>query len=143
MTAVLSLSPVSQAINAALNVASLLALAPGGALDVLPQGTAYPCVLYSVDEAQQLGGFGTKVGSVGRLPEVALRVHVFTQAGSMKSAQAVMAKVLELLADPLTVSGYSNWAIFWDNTVSLPDEVVAGVRVQELVANSRLFVEAA
>jgi hypothetical protein len=143
MTAVLSLSPVSQAIYAALNVASLLALAPGGANDVLPQNTPYPCVLFEVDEAQQFGGFGTYAGTVGRLPEVALRVHVFTQAGSMKSAQAVMAKVLELLATPPTVTGYGAWAILWDDTQNIPDALVAGVRVQELVANGRLFAEAA
>ncbi len=143
MTAVLSLSPVSQAIYAALNVASLLALAPGGANDVLPQNTAYPCVLFIVNEAQQLGGFGTKAGSVGRLPEVDLRIHVFTQAGSMKSAQAVMAKVLELLADPPAVTGYGSWAILWDDTQTIDDAVIAGVRVQEMVSNGRLFVEAA
>ena len=143
MTAILSSSPVSQAIHSALNVASLLALAPGGAKDVLAQNTPYPCVLFIVDENDQLGGFGTKVGSVGRLPEVGLRIHVFTQLGSLKTAQAVMAKVLELLADPPTVTGYSSWAILWDDTRNIPDSVIAGIPTQELVANGRLYVEAA
>ena len=96
MPSYLSLSPVSVAIYTALNVAGLTALAPGGAHDSVPPNTAYPFVLFEVSEDAQLGVFGTAPGS-GQLPEVRLRVYVFSQAKGMKECQDVLAKVRELL----------------------------------------------
>jgi len=143
----LALSPVSAAIYAALNVAGLTALATGGIYDDVPQGTSFPQVVFTVSENQQLGGFGTYPGTSGRLPEIALRVYVFTKSDElnrgMKPAQVVMSKVIELLRTPPAVSGFSSWAIFWDDVNPVGDELVAGVKVKELTANARLYVEAA
>ena len=52
-----------------------------------------------------------------------------------------MDKVIELLADPPSVTGYSSWAIFHDETQNLGDQIVAGLKVKELVAMFRLYVE--
>ena len=73
---------------------------------------------------------------------VDLRVHVFSIFQGYSEAQHVMDKVLQLLADPPAVTGYSSWAIFHDETVALGDSVIAGVKVKELVALCRLYVEA-
>ena len=141
--AYLSLSPVSVAIFTALNVSALTNLATGGIHDsILPQGTTYPCVLFEVSEDQQLGGFGTKPGR-GMLPQIGLRLHVFSKYVGMSEAQSVMQKAIQLLADPPPVTGYSSWAIFHDSTIPLPDQVVSGEPVQELVANLRMYVEEA
>ena len=75
MTSYSALSPVSAAVYAALNVAGLTALAPGGVSDDIGQNTTFPCVLYEVHETAK-GGFGTKPGQ-GQLPEIDLCVHVF------------------------------------------------------------------
>ncbi len=139
MTSYSALSPVSAAVYAALNVAALLALAPGGVGDDIAQGTGYPFVLFEVHE-KALGGFGTKPG-LGTLPEIDLRVHVFSQFEGYSEAQAVMGQAIALLKDPPTVTGYASWAIFHDETITLGDQIVAGVKVKELVGMFRLYVE--
>jgi len=139
VTSYSALSPVSAGVYAVLNVAALLALAPGGVGDDVAQGTGYPFVLVEVNETA-MGGFGTKPG-LKTLPEIDLRVHVFSTYQGWSEAQAVMGTVLQLLADPPTVTGYSSWAIFHDDTIALADQEVAGVKVKELVALFRLYVE--
>ena len=139
MTSYSALSPVSAGLYTVLNVAALTALAPGGVGDDIAQGTGYPFVLFEVHE-RRAGGFGTKPG-LGTLPEIDLRVHVFSQFEGYSEAQAVMGKVIQLLADPPTVTGYASWAIFHDETITLGDQIVAGLKVKELVALFRLYVE--
>ena len=140
MTSFSALAPVSAAIYMALNVAALTTLAPGGVFDVLPLGTTYPCVLFEVSEQKQFGGFGTQPGR-GHLPEIDLRVHVFSQQPKLSDAQAIVAVVLQLLATPPAVTLYGSWAIFHDQTLDLGDQVVANVTVHEIVATFRLYVE--
>lgn len=139
MTSYSALSPVSAGVYAALNVAALTVLAPGGVCDDVAQRTGYPFVLFEVQEDRQ-GGFGTKPG-LGTLPQIDLRVHVFSVFQGFSEAQGVMGKVIELLKDPPTVTGYGSWAIFHDDTIPLGDEVIAGVKVKELVGLFRLYVE--
>jgi len=141
MTSYSALSPVSAGVYAALNVAALLALAPGGVGDDIAQGTGYPFVLVEVHE-HALGGFGTKPG-LGTLPEIDLRLHVFSTFQGWSQAQAVMGKAIQLLVDPPAVTGYASWAIFHDDTITLADQVIAGVKVKELVGLFRLYVELA
>lgn len=135
-----ALAPVSAAIFNALNVAALLALAPGGVSDVVPQNTSYPCVLYEVSDQKQCGGFGTQPGR-GQLPELDVRVHVFSQQQDLSEAQGLVALAISLLATPPAVTGYGSWAIFHDQTLDLGDVVVANVTVHEIVAIFRLYVE--
>lgn len=134
----LALSPVSAAVYGVLNVASVTALAVGGVHDDVPQRPTYPFVWYEVQE-RDLRGFGT-----GELPEVTLRVHVFSQYAGLKQAQAVLRACVAVLKDvALTVAGYAMCGhVFYDETVTLVDEQIAGVKVHELVASFRIYVEA-
>lgn len=138
MTAYSALPAVSAAIFGALNVQGLLALAPGGVGDDIPQGSVFPFVLFDVGETP-IGQMGGKPGT-GRTLEIALRLHVYSQYVGMSQAQAVMAKCIQLLASPPAVSGFDSWAIFHDETVPVGRELIAGVVVNECVANLRLFV---
>ncbi len=135
--AYLALSPVSVGIYTLLNVAGLTALATGGVHDNLPQGRTLPAVWYEVLE-RDVRGFGT-----GGLPEVTLRVHTFSTYEGLKEAQAINQKVIQLLRDQVvTVSGYRQAGlIFYDETILLPDELLNGVKVKELVSNFRIYVE--
>lgn len=150
MTSYSALAPVSAGIFALLNVAALTALAPGGVGDDVAQrcvtpdaggtDTGYPFVLFEVHESI-VHAFGTKPG-LGQLPAIDLRVHVFSKFEGHSEGQAVIATVIQLLtANPPTVTGYASWAIFHDETVNLGDQIVAGVKVKELVALFRLYVE--
>jgi hypothetical protein len=134
----LALAPVAAAVYAALNVAGMTALASAGVHADVQQATAFPFVLYEVQE-RDLRGFGT-----GSLPEVALRVHAFSTYEGPYEAQIIIAKAIELLKDvALTVTGYTQCGrVFYDETVALPNELINGVKCYELVAQFRIYVEA-
>lgn len=140
MTSFSALSPVSVGIYTALNVAAVTTLALGGVGDDIAQGTGYPFVLFEVHE-KPMGGFGTKPGVSGQLPQIDLLLHVFSKWAGLKEAQAVMDAAIGALATPPAVIGYASWAIFHDDTIDLGDQLVGGVKVKELVARFRLFVE--
>jgi len=135
-----ALAPVSAAVYAALNVAALTAIAPGGVCDDVAQSTGFPFVLYDIDEEPQQG-FGVQPGVAGWLPQINLTVHVYSQYQGLAEARSVLAKVTELLQQPLPVDGFSSWAIFYDGAIPIGDELVAGVKCKELVGKYRLFVE--
>jgi hypothetical protein len=136
------LSPVSAAVYTALNVAALTALATGGVHDDVPQGTSYPFVLFTVAQVPMYG-LGARAGSGpgGTVSQIDLRVHVYTQDRGFKTAQAIIAKVTELLQGTLTMTGYSSRSVFDREAIPFPDEVVSGVKVKELVKDFTLFVE--
>jgi hypothetical protein len=140
--AYLSLDPISAAIYTTLNVASLLALAPGGVYDGVPLSITYPFVLFEVSEQTQVGAFGPGT-NYGSRPEVRVRVHVFTIDIGFQTANQIMQKVVELLTPAPTVSGYNCWAIFKEESTPLSGQVVAGRPVNELVTDFRLYVEEA
>lgn len=134
----LSLSAVSASIYAALHVPALTAEVSTRIYDGVPQAPVFPFVTYEVMEtdARGLGG--------GYLPEVELRVHVFsTYAGSLE-AQRIGSVIVSLLQDaPLTASGYHQAGlVVYSDTQLLPGQSVNGVVCRELVARFRLWVEA-
>lgn len=135
--AYLSLDPVSVGIYTLLHVAGLTALATGGIGDDIPQGAAFPFVWYEVQE-RDIRGFGG-----GGFPEVELRVHAFSTYPGALEAQTIIQKVIQLLRDQVvTVAGYRQAGkIFYDETVSLPNSEVNGVKVYELVSLFRIYVE--
>lgn len=135
--AYLALGPVSVGVYTALNVAGLTALATGGISDDTAQATSLPFVWYEVSE-RDVRGLGT-----GGLPEVELRVHAFSSYQGMKEAQSINQKVIQLLRDQsITVSGYTQAGkVFYDETVALPNEMLNGVKVHELVSFFRIYVE--
>lgn len=134
----LSLAPVSAAVYSALHVAALTTLAPGGVHDDVPQSASFPWVLYEVQE-RDVRGFGG-----GALPEVDLRVRVFSTYPGKNEAQRIIAKAIELLKDQtLTVTGFDHCGrVIYDSTVLVGDEEINGVVCHELAANFRIYVEA-
>ena len=136
--AYLSLDPVSAALYTALNVSALTSLATGGVSADPAQGVTFPFVWFEVLEARDVRGFGT-----GGLPEVEVRVHVFSQYEGLKEAHQIAAKVIELLRDQaLTVSGYTQAGlVFYDDTVVLPNQMLNGIKAHEVVSRFRIYVE--
>jgi hypothetical protein len=133
-----ALSPVAVGVYSKLNVAALTALVPGGIYDDVPQPAVFPFVLTEVRE-RETRGFG-----LGSLLEVELRVHAYSTYQGPKEAQAIIAKVIELLKDQtITVSGYTQGGqVFYDEAVLLPNEEINGVKCYEIVAMFRIYVEA-
>lgn len=135
----LALNPVAAAVYTALNVEAVTNKAIGGVHDDLPQTVTLPCVLFSVHE-RPAGGFGTVA-----LPEIDLRVHVYSQYAGWKEAHAVMQQVILKLKDrALTVSGYTQAGlVFYDGTQSVGESMIRGVKCKELMAMFRVYVEEA
>lgn len=134
----LSLGPVSVGVYTALNVVGLAALVGSRIYDDVPQAPTYPFVWFEMQEPRDMRGFGT-----GGLPEVDLRVHVFSTYQGTSEAQAIAKKVVELLKDQaLSVSGYAQAGkVFYDNTLVFSDQIIQGVKVREIVAQFRVYVE--
>lgn len=135
----LSLSAVSVGVYTALNVAGLTALVSTRIYDELPRNPTYPCVQYTVG-ATEARGMGT-----AEMPEIDLRVSVFSVSETGAEAQAIIAKVQDLLKDvALTVSGYqAAGRLVWRDTVRLGTTEVNGVRVNEWVVMFTGWFEAA
>jgi hypothetical protein len=134
----LSLGPVSVGVFTALNVSGLTALVSSRIYDDVPQAPTYPFVWYEASEPRDVRGMGT-----GGLPEVELRVHVFSTYQGTSEGQAITKKVIELLKDQaLTVSGYAQAGrVFYDSTQVFADQIIQGVKVREFVAQFRVYVE--
>jgi hypothetical protein len=133
----LSLAAVSVGVYTALNVSGLTALTPR-IYDDIPRDPAYPLVLYSVDEVEARG-MGTS-----EMPEIDLRVSVFSTSATGAEAQAIIAKVKDLLKDAaLTVSGYTMAGrVVWRETVKLGMTEINGVKVNEWVVLFTLWLVA-
>ena len=135
-------SPVSVAVFALLQDATLLAALPGGWHDDVPQNPTYPFGWYEIArEDDSLRGFGA-----GGLPSIELRTHIFSKYGGLKEAQEANRLAIGVLKDAAlgTVTGYQQAGhVFYDETVTLPDEDLNGVKVHEVVSFFRIFVEQA
>lgn len=148
MTVYSPLSAVSAGIYAALNVAALLTLAPGGVFDtVVPEGTTFPYVSFRV-EPEYAPAFGARAGSgPGSLTKLSLRCSMFSlDAGGMKTCQAIDAvlhQLLEVGPPYLVASGVNVWRLDFDRSQQVPDQLYGGQRVQELVSDWSLDVEEA
>jgi hypothetical protein len=134
-----ALPAVAEAVFGTLQDATLASLATGGIFTDVPPNPAFPLVLFEIAE-RPIGGFGTAPGP-NQLSEVTLTVHVYSEYGGYLSAETIMDRVIELLRSPITVTDYGSWAIFYDDTSTVADELLAGVKVKEIVAHFRLFVE--
>jgi len=120
----------------ALNVAGLTALATGGIFDDVPQMPTFPFIWYEVQE-RQAGVMGTRA-----IPEVELRVHVFSTYEGTSEAQSIMSKAIELLRYTTpAVTGYSTAVIFHDETIPLGLQELNGVKVRELVGMFRIYTQ--
>lgn len=142
-----SLEPVSEALYALFQDAALLALAAGGVQTSVPEEPTYPFLWFEVLEQDQRGGFGTKPGD-GALPEIGIRLHAFTLESHQEGwvpCQRIIARAMALLFedDALTIAGYRvcGTVPFHDDVLPFSDQVLNGVKVKELVAMHRLYIE--
>lgn len=132
--------PVADAVYAALQTTAMDAALPGGWHGDVPANPTYPFGWIEIFRETDRRGLGT-----GEIPEIDLRLHVFSQAESMAEAQEAMRVAISLLKDQaLTVSGYNFCGhTFFRETVRLPDEYLQGHKVHEVVGLFNLFVEVA
>lgn len=134
-----ALEPVSNALYATLNVAGMTALATGGVGTDIGQNSGFPFLWIEASE-RVVPTLGTKPGT-GRTLELDVRLHAYVEGERWAPAQAIAAKALELLADAPTVTGFNAPAIFHDDTLQFDEQLIAGVKVKELVVMLRLFVD--
>jgi hypothetical protein len=140
VTSYSALSPVSVGVYTALNVAAVTSLARAASATTSRRAPGIrSCSTRCTRQPQ--AHMGSQPGRSGQLPQIDLTVHVFSQFAGLSEAQAVMNAVIGALATAPAVTGYSSWAIFHDDTINLGDQLVAGVKVKELVAKFRLYVE--
>lgn len=135
------LSPISAAFSSALNVSALLAVAPGGVFDDVPTAPSFPFVLFDLN-SKFTGGLGTRWTTPGANWQTDFRVHIFSQYQGWQEAQAVSAAVVALIEAGLTAPGFSVWATFNDTEDQFADQLIAGVKVKELVLSGRIYAEA-
>lgn len=139
MSTHLASSPVAEAIFAVLTLdATLDTLVTGGVHDDLPQDPTYPCLWYELLAETDRRGLGT-----GSLPEIELRVHVYSLYPGRREGQAIVDRVIAVLKDAaLTLTGWTQAGlVFYDTTTALAMDEMNGVKVQELVASFRVYVE--
>lgn len=134
-----ALGPVSQAVFAQLQDATLAAALPGGWHDDVVQSATYPVGWYEV-HARDYRGLGS-----GELVEVDLRTHIFSKDATMAAAQEANRLTIGRLKDQaVTVTGYAQGGlIFWDETIQFPDAELNGVKVHEIVSLFRIYLEVA
>lgn len=135
-----ALNPVAAAVMTALNVSDVTTLATGGIHDDVPQGVAFPLVLFDLNE-KPITRFGTRPGLDG-MWELSLRLHIYSQYAGWKEARAILEACIARLVLPLTVSGLACYAQFIEDAQQLPDQNLAGEVCKELIQNARLIVEA-
>jgi hypothetical protein len=135
----LSLSALSVGVYTALNVAGLTNLVSTRIYDFLPPTPTYPCVEYRVSktEARPLG--------TTEMPECSIRVSVFSQSATGAEAQAIVAKIEDLLKDvSLTVAGYQMAGrVRWDQSIFLGTTDINGVKSNEWVIDFTTWLVAA
>jgi hypothetical protein len=137
---VLTLSPVSAGVYAALNVSSLTDLVPRVSDTEVRQNTGFPCCWFVVTE-ENARGFGR-----GQLARIALRVHAASAGsatqGAAKEVQSILSVAKNLLEDTtLTIVGYrqAGEIVYSDTSEPFPSEV-GGQTCWEGIANFILWV---
>lgn len=137
VTSLTAATPVGAAVFAVLQDAALQSASGGRVYGDVPEDPIFPFVLYETDE-RDIRGFGT-----GGLPEVTLRTHVYSTSRSKAEPNAINRQVVALLKDAeLTIAGYDQCGtVFYDDTLSFPDEELDGVKCHEIVSNFRVYCE--
>jgi Fe-S oxidoreductase len=96
-------------------------------------------ILYEIAGERDVRGLGT-----GNLPEVDLRVHTFSDEGSMAEAQEINRQIVTLLKDAVvSVTGFNQCGrIVYHETLMFPAEELHGVKVTEVVSLYTVWIEA-
>jgi hypothetical protein len=132
-----ALGPVAAAVFA--KVVDLVVA--GGLHEDLPERpTTFPLVWLELSGARELAGLGT-----GSIPELELRTHSYSLAGSRAQGLAIDSLVVaRLKGAALQVEGYRQCgSVFYDDTVQLRDVELNGQKVHEVVSSFRIVVEEA
>lgn len=131
MTVLAAASPITEAVYAVLQDATLQVAVTGRIFDDTPEDTPRPYVWIEVFDETDTRGLGT-----GDQPEVDLRVHVFSDQHSIAEGNEIARQVKALLKDAdLTIPGYQQCGkAVYDRTVPLPNQELDGVKVHEVVA---------
>lgn len=138
MTVVAAAHPVTEAVFAALQDTTFQT-AIGSRLSAdVEEDTARPYVWIEIFDEAEARGLGN-----GDMPEVDLRVHVFSDLHSVSEANELARQVKALLKDQaLTITGYQQCGkVFWDRTVPLRNQEVYGVKVHEVVVMFRVICD--
>jgi hypothetical protein len=131
MTVLTAAAPVMSGVFDLLQDQTLQAAIGGRLFDELPENVPRPCVLIEVLSETDIRGLGQ-----GDLPEVDLRVHVFSDLGSIVEAQELNRQVKAILKDAaITIAGYAQAGlIVYHQTIALPNQTLQGVLVHEIVS---------
>lgn len=139
-----ALQPVASAVFRCLNVPALTAPAPVGLgarvtdNPVTDEDQTFPFVWYELATEENQSGLGRGPW----LHMIDLRIHTFSTSPGMKEAQRINQTVIGLVRDAQwVIAEWSHWATPFDRIVLLPFEELNGVKVRELVAMFRLYVE--
>lgn len=129
------LDPASAAVYSALKDIQ----AAGGVREDVPQPLALPLVLYELCDEQESRGLG-----VGSLPQLQLKVHIYSAVTGKSQAQALKGQVVDRLKDQrLAIAGFASCgAVIYDGSTQVPDAVLNGLKVHEILARFRWYVEA-
>jgi hypothetical protein len=150
-----ALVDVADAVFKVLNVPTLTAPDPigagavGGVHDqpvVTGNQTPYPFpfVWYELAAERKQDGLGAGPWQY----EIDVRIHVFSTDRGMQESQRIVQEAIRLMrqaerSGQLPIAGWSSWYWPHDATIALPFELLNGLAVRELVAESRLYVEEA
>lgn len=134
-----ALTPVAEAIYAALQTTAMDAALSGGWHGDVPPDYTLPFGWIEVFSERDLRGMGT-----GELPEIDVRLHVFSDVGSRQQAQEATRVMKAILRDAtLTITGYTQAGhLTFRETVALQDESLNSVKVHELVSTFTVWCEA-
>lgn len=136
MTVLAAAHPVTEAVFTALQDTTFQT-AIGNRLSAdIQEDTARPYVWIEIFDETDARGLGA-----GDMPEVDLRVHVFSDVHSVSEGNELARQVKALLKDQvLTITGYQQCGkVFYDRTVPLPNQEVHGVKVHEVVVMCRVI----
>lgn len=130
--------PLMEGLYTLLQNAGVQAAAVGGVQTDVPANPVLPFLWVECVDETDRRGFGT-----GGLPEVRIRTHAFSEIGSLSEAQTLSRLAIGVLRDaPVTVAGYTQCGlVFYDDSMTLKDQILNGIKVHEVVANFRIYVE--
>jgi len=138
MSILTAANPVGEAVFGVLQDATLQTALGGRLYDSIPEDAPRPVVLYEITNERDVRGFGT-----GGLPECELRTHVYSDLGSLSEAQSLNQQIVALLKDAqIVVTGYTQCGtIVYRETMALPEEIMNGIMVHEVVSTFTIWVE--
>jgi hypothetical protein len=130
------LGATAAAVYAALNVASMTAIATGGVYDFVPQGTAFPYIWIRLSSRSDdyLGGHAGF--------QMRLAVHGFSAYEGGKEVREMMEEARQLLRHAIpSITGFTSLLIEHEGTVERPYEEEDDIRVSHSIATFLVTVE--